>query len=91
MTDPTKYVTLPDYSKLYEESQWRLRRIEELSIERDSLRDVLSNVESYLNWRSDDLYGDDLIGDQKLTMGFKRIMQSIADVLHKGPQGESEL
>ncbi len=54
--------------------------------EHRKLREVLHKVEAYLNWRSDDLYGDDLIGDQKLTIGFKKIMADISDAINKHPK-----
>lgn len=37
------------------------------------MRGTLEEVENYLNWHADDLSGDDIVGDGRLTKSFKRI------------------
>lgn len=44
------------------------------------LLDLIDELENYLNWRTDDLVGDDLIGDQKHTKRFNQLLNKINEV-----------
>ncbi len=41
------------------------------------LVDLICELENYLNHRTDDLVGDDCIGDKKLTMRFESLLSKI--------------
>ena len=47
----------------------------------ESLFEVLLQTMNYLHWREDDLIGDDLIGDGKLTERYKKRVDSILKAL----------
>ncbi len=47
------------------------------------LEGALETTSAYLQWREDDLIGDDCIGDGKLTAGFKNRLATINEALQK--------
>lgn len=49
---------------------------------------MLHEVLSYLEWREDDLIGDDCKGDGKLTMRFKQLVSSIYSTFNKYRKSE---
>lgn len=47
------------------------------------MMETLTEVESYLHWNADNLSGDDLVGDGRLTMRFKQVTSNVAKALSK--------
>lgn len=48
-----------------------------------AIRDAPENTQSYLDWNADNLSGDDLIGDGRLTARYKQALEVIADALSR--------
>lgn len=49
----------------------------------DEMTKKLEEIENYLNFRTDDLVGDDLIGDKRHTIRFNSLLESINKTLEK--------
>jgi hypothetical protein len=49
----------------------------------DEMTKKLEELENYLNFRTDDLVGDDLIGDKRHTIRFNSLLESINKTLEK--------
>lgn len=49
----------------------------------DEVEQLLIEMDRYLNWNSDDLVGDDLIGDQKRTKSFNAKLKLVEDIQSK--------
>lgn len=52
-----------------------MTELELLKAENLQMREALREIENYLNWNSDELSGDNLIGDGKLTARYQEILQ----------------
>lgn len=50
------------------------------------MRDALNEVENYLNWRIDDLVGDDLIGDRRHTNRYNELMVRLGKALKQAEE-----
>lgn len=59
-------------------------QIKKLQSENQGLRAVLNSALIYLHWRGDDLCGDDLKGDGKLTKRYKKQIEEIEKALQSG-------
>lgn len=49
----------------------------------DDLSKKIEEIENYLNFRTDDLVGDDIIGDKRHTIRFHSLLESINKTLEK--------
>lgn len=67
-----------DYKSGHEAASTRLLSIVEKHFEAlERAEKMLAEVDNYLNWRTDALCGDDLIGDGRLTIRFKGMLSKI--------------
>lgn len=69
--------------KMMSECELLLDKKEELNKLLDEVDQFLVEMDSYLNWNTDDLVGDDLIGDQKRTKSFNAKLKMIQDMQAK--------
>ena len=56
-------------------------QIEKLKNKLNLATDLIIEIQNYLNFRTDDLVGDDLIGDKKHTNRFNSLLEKINSVL----------
>lgn len=63
--------------------KWSLFTIKSLKQQVADYEAALEGTRNYLHWREDDLIGDDLKGDGRLTARFKQVIGSIYSVLNK--------
>lgn len=66
-----------EYKGLYEESRRMRSEIAVLKSKLAKAKTSLDNALNYLHWREDDLIGDDLIGDGRLTAEYKNKVSEI--------------
>lgn len=65
----------------YEKHKQRQTDTENHQRAKHQMREALSKVQAYLHWHGDDLSGDDLVGDGRLTASYKNILDLISRAL----------